>query len=102
MSSPGLEEMFLKTGITKEDEASKDDTDDESVISSGSGSATHVTRLIHFLVGARGKEAMAIGGPWSPSLDGPNPESDPGVLVKTAIRNCKALTGVDLSACTQW
>lgn len=63
----------------------------------------HPTRLINFLVGVRGKnEAMAIGGPWSPSLDGANPQSDPSVLIKTAIRTCRALTGIDLSNCTQW
>lgn len=63
----------------------------------------HPTRLINFLVGLRGKnETMAIGGPWSPSLDGPNPEKDPSVLIKTAVRTCKALTGIDLSSCTQW
>jgi hypothetical protein len=51
----------------------------------------------------RGKdEAMAIGGHWSPSLDGAEPETDPSVLIKTAIRCCKALTGIDLSLCTQW
>jgi hypothetical protein len=49
----------------------------------------------------RGKdEAMAIGGHWSPSLDGVDPEK--AVLIKTAIRCCKALTGIDLSLCTQW
>ena len=63
----------------------------------------HPTRAIQFLVGVRGKnEAMAIGGPWSPSLDGPNPGSDPSVLVRTATRACKALTGIDLTACTRW
>ena len=63
----------------------------------------HPTRAIQFLVGTRGKnETLAIGGPWSPSLDGPNPESDPSVLIKTAIRVCRALTGIDLSNCTQW
>lgn len=63
----------------------------------------HPTRVINFLVGTRGKnETMSIGGPWSPSLDGPNPDSDPSVLVRTAIRTCKALTGIDLSGCTQW
>ena len=63
----------------------------------------HPTRAIQFLVGARGKnETIAIGGPWSPSLDGPNPESDPSVLVKTAIRVTRALTGIDLTNCTQW
>jgi len=63
----------------------------------------HPTRLIQFLVGLRGKnEPMAIGGPWSPSLDGPDPVGDQQVLVKTAIRTTKALTGIDLSNCTQW
>ena len=70
---------------------------------SGRDSLVHPTRAIQFLVGTRGKnETMAIGGPWSPSLDGPNPATDPSVLVKTAIRACKALTGIDLSNCTHW
>ncbi|XP_017486150.1 PREDICTED: cell division cycle and apoptosis regulator protein 1-like [Rhagoletis zephyria] len=65
--------------------------------------AVHPSRLISFLVGTRGRnEPMAIGGPWSPSLDGENPDKDPAVLIRTAIRTCKALTGVDLSQCTQW
>lgn len=63
----------------------------------------HPSRLISFLVGVLGKnEPMTIGGAWSPSLDGPHPEKDPSVLIKTAIRTCKALTGIDLSPCTQW
>eukprot|EP00096_Caligus_rogercresseyi_P016684 TRINITY_DN948_c0_g3_i2.p1 TRINITY_DN948_c0_g3~~TRINITY_DN948_c0_g3_i2.p1 ORF type:complete len:1140 (-),score=383.85 TRINITY_DN948_c0_g3_i2:278-3697(-) len=66
-------------------------------------SLIHPTRAIQFLVGLRGKnETMAIGGPWSPSLDGPNPDKDPSVLIKTAIRACRSLTGIDLSSCTQW
>ena len=66
----------------------------------------HPTRAIQFLVGVRGgskdSQAAAIGGAWSPSLDGPDPGSNPAVLVKTAIRTCKALTGIDLSGCTKW
>ncbi|CAD5116392.1 DgyrCDS5286 [Dimorphilus gyrociliatus] len=63
----------------------------------------HPTRLINFLVGLKGKtEPMAIGGAWSPSLDGQEPEKDPRVLINTAIRTTKALTGIDLSMCTQW
>ena len=27
---------------------------------------------------------------------------NPSVLIKSAIRTCKALTGIDLSNCTQW
>ncbi|XP_072912483.1 cell division cycle and apoptosis regulator protein 1-like isoform X2 [Hemitrygon akajei] len=63
----------------------------------------HPSKLIKFLVGMKGKEeAVAIGGNWSPSLDGPGPDKDPRVLIKTAIRTTKFLTGIDLSACTQW
>lgn len=47
-------------------------------------------------------EVMAIGGAWSPSLDGADPANDPAVLVRTATRTVKALTGLDLSACSQW
>lgn len=45
---------------------------------------------------------MAIGGAWSPSLDGENPATDPQVLVRTAIRTARALVGVDLSKCPKW
>ncbi|XP_060712580.1 cell division cycle and apoptosis regulator protein 1-like isoform X2 [Hemiscyllium ocellatum] len=63
----------------------------------------HPNKLIKFLVGMKGKEeAVLIGGSWSPSLDGLSPEKDPRVLIKTAIRTTKSLTGIDLSACTQW
>ncbi|XP_067931532.1 cell division cycle and apoptosis regulator protein 1-like [Watersipora subatra] len=67
------------------------------------GDFTHPTRVLQFLVGMRSKnEPLAIGGPWSPSLDGENPASNPQVLVNTAIRTTRNLTGIDLSACTQW
>lgn len=95
MASPGLEELYSKCIVMAEDREGSRSTVDEDSLS-------HPSRLIHFLVGTRGKENMAIGGPWSPSLDGPNPNEDPGVLVKTAIRTTKALTGIDLSNCTQW
>lgn len=54
------------------------------------------------IVGTRNKEMMAIGGAWSPSLDGDNPESDPQVFVRTAVRTVRALIGVDLSKCPRW
>lgn len=44
---------------------------------------------------------MGIGGSYSPSLDGPNPE-DPQTLINTAIRTTKASTGIDLSKCPVW
>uniref|UniRef100_A0A5K3F7Z0 SAP domain-containing protein n=1 Tax=Mesocestoides corti TaxID=53468 RepID=A0A5K3F7Z0_MESCO len=58
---------------------------------------------IHFVVGGKSKvETMAIGGPWSPSLDGPDPESNPQTLINTAIRTFKGFTGVDLSSVNEW
>ena len=63
----------------------------------------HPSKLIKFLVGVRQQnEYFPIGGPWSPSLDGPNPDSDPQVLVRTAVRSVHAQTGIDLSKCIQW
>lgn len=93
---PTLEDVYKKCcWLEKEEKEKKESAEERDFI--------HPTRLINFLVGLRGKnETMAIGGPWSPSLDGPNPESDPSVLIKTAIRACKAHTGIDLSNCTQW
>ncbi|XP_063994162.1 cell division cycle and apoptosis regulator protein 1-like [Diachasmimorpha longicaudata] len=90
MSMPSMEEIYKRCcGVTEDRDPDRD--------------YVHPTRLINFLVGLRGKnETMAIGGPWSPSFDGPNPESDPSVLIRTAVRTCKALTGIDLSHCTQW
>ncbi|XP_015600550.1 cell division cycle and apoptosis regulator protein 1 [Cephus cinctus] len=90
ISMPAMEEIYKRCcGVTEDRDPDRD--------------YVHPTRLVNFLVGLRGKnETMAIGGPWSPSLDGPNPEKDPSVLIKTAVRTCKALTGIDLSSCTQW
>lgn len=89
MSVPPMAEFYRKCFASAEDK----DRDD----------LLHPSRLISFLVGVLPKnEPMTIGGAWSPSLDGQNPEKDPTVLIKTAIRTCKALTGIDLSPCTQW
>uniref|UniRef100_T1JF56 DBC1/CARP1 catalytically inactive NUDIX hydrolase domain-containing protein n=1 Tax=Strigamia maritima TaxID=126957 RepID=T1JF56_STRMM len=91
LAAPPLEEIYRKSCALAEDPSEIREN------------FVHPTRLLHFLVGLKGKnETMAIGGPWSPSLDGPDPESDPRVLIRTAIRTCKALTNIDLSACTQW
>ncbi|KAG5671839.1 hypothetical protein PVAND_002013 [Polypedilum vanderplanki] len=90
---PTIHEVYKRCIVRAEDE--KHDDSEKDFI--------HPSRLISFLVGIRGKnETMAIGGPWSKKLDGENPEDDPNVLIRTAIRTCKGLTGIDLSNCTQW
>ncbi|KJH47288.1 SAP domain protein [Dictyocaulus viviparus] len=58
-------------------------------------------KQLSFLVGTRGKEPLAIGGSWSPSIDGDDP-TNPSTIIRTAIRTTKALTGVDLSNVPQW
>uniref|UniRef100_UPI00358FABF8 cell division cycle and apoptosis regulator protein 1 isoform X2 n=1 Tax=Myxine glutinosa TaxID=7769 RepID=UPI00358FABF8 len=91
MASPSLEEVYHRSCALAQDPEDMQE------------SCQHPARLIKFLVGQKGKdETMAIGGPWSPSLDGPDPDTDPSVLIRTAVRCTKALTGVDLSKCTQW
>merc|ERR1712130_629124 len=91
LSSPNIDGLYEKT-CNLVDSGSRERED-----------LIHPTRALKFLVGLKEKrEVMAIGGPWSPSLDGPNPSSDPSTLIKTAIRNCGALTGIDLSSCTKW
>ncbi|KAK6035064.1 hypothetical protein COOONC_27429 [Cooperia oncophora] len=62
---------------------------------------TPFVKQLSFLVGTRGKEPLAIGGSWSPSLDGADP-TNPSTIIRTAIRTTMALTGVDLSECPQW
>uniref|UniRef100_A0A2M4A953 Putative cell division cycle and apoptosis regulator protein 1 n=1 Tax=Anopheles triannulatus TaxID=58253 RepID=A0A2M4A953_9DIPT len=91
MSTPPMEEFYEKC-VPKGEDRFDEERD-----------YLHPTRLISFLVGTRGKnETMAIGGPWSPSLDGLDPHSDPAVLIRTAVRTCRALTGIDLSMCSHW
>ncbi|NXI68073.1 CCAR2 protein, partial [Anseranas semipalmata] len=90
LSSPGLEE-FYRTCLLFIDEASEQREAPE-----------HPTKQIKFLLGRKEDEAVLIGGEWSPSLDGPDPEADPMVLVRTAIRCTRAQAGLDLSDCTKW
>uniref|UniRef100_H3B750 Cell division cycle and apoptosis regulator 1 n=1 Tax=Latimeria chalumnae TaxID=7897 RepID=H3B750_LATCH len=91
LASPSMEELYHKSCALAEDSPEVQE------------GFQHPARLVKFLVGMKGKdEAMAIGGHWSPSLDGADPVNDPSVLIRTAIRCCKALTGIDLSLCTQW
>lgn len=94
MGIPPMSDIYRKCFATAEEKSAAEEEDRTFV---------HPTRLINFLVGIRGKnEAMAIGGPWSKSLDGADPAGDPAVLIRTAIRTCRALTGIDLTPCTQW
>lgn len=69
------------------------------------GAAGHVSLSpisLQFLLGRKEDEAVLVGGEWSPSLDGLDPQADPQVLVRTAIRCAQAQTGIDLSTCTKW
>ena len=91
MAVPAIEDIYRRSCALSEDPSEVRDC------------FVHPTRLINFLVGLKGKnETMAIGGYWSPSLDGANPEKDPNVLIRTAIRTCLALTGINLAGCTTW
>lgn len=91
LASPNIEDLYEKTCNFVD----KDSKDREDLV--------HPTRALKWLVGLKEKrEIMAIGGPWSPSQDGADPVNDPTTLIKTAIRTCGALTGIDLSACTKW
>ncbi|CAN7993366.1 unnamed protein product [Ixodes hexagonus] len=91
LSAPALEELYQQSCALAEESEE------------GRLGSMHPARILSFLVGLKGKsETVALGGPWSPSLDGPNPARDPRVLIRTAVRTCRALTGIDLSACTQW
>jgi hypothetical protein len=62
----------------------------------------HPLKQLKFLLGRKEEEAVLVGGEWSPSLDGLDPQADPQVLVRTAIRCAQAQTGIDLSTCTKW
>lgn len=98
MSVPPMAEIYKQCFVAAENEEEGEEEETER-------SLVHPSRMVSFLVGQKGgreRETIAIGGAWSPSLDGKNPESDPTVLIRTAIRTCKALTGIDLSRCTQW
>uniref|UniRef100_A0A7E4VAE0 DBC1 domain-containing protein n=1 Tax=Panagrellus redivivus TaxID=6233 RepID=A0A7E4VAE0_PANRE len=59
-------------------------------------------KAVHFLTGIRGRnEVMAIGGAWSPTVDGGDPTSL-GTQIKVAVRSTLQLTGVDLSNVSTW
>ncbi|XP_039625557.1 cell cycle and apoptosis regulator protein 2 [Polypterus senegalus] len=90
LSNPGLEELYKKCCLSSEDQ--KD----------SSCKPVHPSSLIKFLVGMKEQEALILGGPWISSLDGPDPDKDPLVLIQTAIRCTRAQAGLDLITCSQW
>ncbi|KAJ8400107.1 hypothetical protein AAFF_G00401460 [Aldrovandia affinis] len=66
------------------------------------GGTVHPTTLIKFLLAVKGAELQLLGGRWCPQADGSNPEKDPLVLIRTAVRCVKEQTGLDLAHCSQW
>ncbi|KAL7058158.1 hypothetical protein AAHC03_016653 [Spirometra sp. Aus1] len=89
MASPELAELYKSTCRTADEPYNAE--------------KTAATKNIYFLVGGRTKtETMGIGGPWSPSLDGENPDTNPQTLINTSVRTFKAFTGIDLSSVTEW
>ncbi|XP_051780543.1 cell division cycle and apoptosis regulator protein 1-like [Erpetoichthys calabaricus] len=90
LSNPGLEELYKKCCLSSEDQ--KD----------SSCKPVHPSSLVKFLVGMKEQEVLILGGPWISSLDGPDPDKDPLVLIQTAIRCTRAQAGLDLSTCSQW
>jgi hypothetical protein len=92
LAMPSQSELYKRSCSFAEDAATNKDTRYE-----------HPAKIVQFLVGNKGKhELMALGGAWSPSLDGPNPGSNTQTLINCAVRNVQALTGIDLRGCTQW
>lgn len=62
----------------------------------------HLSKRIKFLVAKKANGGlMSIGGPWSKAKDGGDPKTDKA-LIKTAIRHCKEICGIDLSSCKKW
>ncbi|KFO38124.1 Protein KIAA1967 [Fukomys damarensis] len=90
LSSPGLEELYRCCMLFVDDMAEPRETPE------------HPLKQLKFLLGRKEDEAVLVGGEWSSSLDGLDPQADPQVLVRTAIRCAQAQTGIDLSTCTKW
>ncbi|XP_012998829.1 cell cycle and apoptosis regulator protein 2 isoform X3 [Cavia porcellus] len=90
LSSPGLEELYRCCMLFVDDMAEPRETPE------------HPLKQMKFLLRRKEDEAVLVGGEWSPSLDGLDPQADPQVLVRTAIRCAQAQTGIDLSTCTKW
>ena len=96
MSSPDIQTLISRSCLINNGDSKTSSTINPDDLE-------HPTKLIKFLVGVRYQnEYFPLGGSWSESLDGPNPDTDPQVLIRTAIRCTHAQTGIDLSKCLQW
>ncbi|CAF3611647.1 unnamed protein product [Adineta steineri] len=94
MSSPDIQTLISRSCLINHDKTSSTINPDD---------LEYPTKLIKFLVGVRYQnEYFPLGGSWSESLDGPNPGTDPQVLIRTAIRCVNSQAGIDLSKCIQW
>jgi hypothetical protein len=95
MSSPDIQTLISRSCLINNENGKSSTINPDDL--------EHPTKLIKFLVGVRHQnEYFPLGGPWSESLDGPNPANDPQVLIRTAIRCVQAQTSIDLSKCIQW
>lgn len=62
----------------------------------------HLSKRLKFLVAKKANGGlMSIGGTWSAAKDGGDPKQDK-TLIKTAIRHCKEICGIDLTPCKKW
>lgn len=95
MSSPDIQSLISRSCLINHDPSKKTHINPDDL--------EHPSKLIKFLVGVRHQnEYFPLGGSWSESLDGAHPESDPQVLIRTAVRCVQGQTGIDLSKCIQW
>lgn len=95
MASPDIQTLISRSCLLNNDPNKRNSIDPDDF--------EHPSKLIKFLVGLRNQnEYIPLGGCWSSALDGPNPDKDPQVLIRTAIRCVLNQTGIDLSECIQW
>ncbi|XP_039136315.1 protein SHORT ROOT IN SALT MEDIUM 1 isoform X1 [Dioscorea cayenensis subsp. rotundata] len=64
--------------------------------------AIHMKNILKFAVLKKEQSFLAIGGPWSASIDGGDPSVDESSLIRTAIRCVKEIIQLDLHNCVQW
>jgi hypothetical protein len=95
LSTPDIQTLISRSCLINHDPSKRNNINPDDF--------EHPSKLIKFLVGIRHQnEYVPLGGCWSQTLDGAHPESDPQVLIRTAIRCVRGQTGIDLSKCMQW